>query len=291
MSTVALPDVASDTYHADDLGTPEPSCNSTTARLLLTRTPAHAKAQHPRLSDVPLEPRTSAAMDMGTAVHQLLLRDDRVEVADFKDYKKGEAQAWRDATRAEGRIPMLTHQWERAQAIAAAVREQMLGLPKPTPFTAGTPEATITWQDTDGAWCRARLDWLRDDLQTIDDLKCTSRTADPKVWVRQLFNYGYDVQAAFYIRGVEKLHGVRPRFRWVVAETAPPYAVQVVELSEQAMAAANVKVDAALSIWNECMAAGSWPAYAPDVYVAEVPGWQKPTEDAWADVDLEAVPF
>jgi hypothetical protein len=289
MSMVELLDLTSDEYHADPA--PEPSLNSTTARILLTRTPAHAKAQHPRLSDVPLEPRTSDAMDMGTAVHQLLLKDDRVEVAEFPDYRKGEARLWRDETRAAGRIPMLTHQWDKANSIADAVRDQMRGLPAPTPFTAGTPEATITWQDVGGAWCRARLDWLRDDLSCIDDLKCTSKTADPKVWVRQLFNYGYDVQAALYVRGVEKMHGVRPRFRWVVAETMPPYAVQMVELSEQAMYAASVKVDAALSIWNECMAADSWPAYSPDVYVAEIPGWQKDAADAWAEVDPEGVPF
>ena len=289
MSTVELLDLTSDEYHADPA--PEPSLNSTTARILLNRTPAHAKAQHPRLSDVPLEPRTSDAMDMGTAVHQLLLRDDRIDVGIFKDYRTKEAQTWRDLIRDVGRIPMLTHQWERANNIADAVRDQMRGLPKPTPFTAGTPEATITWQDVGEAWCRARLDWLRDDLECIDDLKCTSRTADPQVWVRQLFNYGYDVQAAMYVRGVEKLHGVRPRFRWVVAETTPPYAVQVVELSDQAMAAASVKVDAALSIWNECMDGNRWPAYAPEVHVAEIPGWQKPDVDAWSEVDLSEVPF
>lgn len=288
--SATLLDLTSDEYHADPA--PEPSLNSTTARILLSRTPAHAKAQHPRLSDVPIEPRSSDAMDMGTAVHQLLLKDDRVEVADFPDYRKGEARTWRDETRAAGRVPMLTHQWERAQAIADAVRERMLGLAEPTPFTAGTPEATLTWNDTGGAWCRARLDWLRDDLTVVDDLKVTSRTADPRVWERQLFSLGYDVQAALYCRGVLNLYDVTPRFRWVVVETTPPYAASVVELSEQAMFAASVKVDTALSLWNQCMRTGEWPAYDTAVYVAEIPGWQRPREDAWGEVDVdESVPF
>lgn len=287
--SASLLDLTSDDYHADPC--PQPSLNSTTARLLLSKTPAHAKAQHPRLSDVPVVPRTSDAMDMGTAVHQLLLKDDRIEVADFKDYRSKEAQLWRDTMRVGGRIPMLTHQWDRALSVADAVRDAMRGLDKPTPFTAGTPEATLTWQEND-AWLRARLDWLRDDLTVIDDLKVTSRTADPRVWEKQLWSMGYDVQAALYVRAVEHVHGATPRFRWVVAETTPPYACSVVELSEQAMFAAQMKVETALSVWRQCLARNDWPAYDTSVYVADVPGWQRPREDAWGEVDVdESVPF
>lgn len=286
---MSLLELSSDEYHADPA--PEPSLNSTTARVLLSKTPAHAKAQHPRLSDVPLEPRSSEAMDMGTAVHQLLLRDDRVEVADFPDYRKAEARTWRDETRAGGRVPMLTHQWERAQNVAQAVREQMRRLPKPTPFTAGTPEATLTWEEN-GAWLRARLDWLRDDFTYIDDLKCTSKTANPHVWEKQIWNMGYDLQAALYRRAVLHTYDTQPRFRWVVVETAPPYACSVVELSDGDMHAASVKVDAALQIWRECMESGEWPAYPAETHVAYAPGWAKADRDEWADIEVdEAVPF
>lgn len=287
MSTVL--DLSSDEYHADPC--PEPSLNSTTARTLLAKTPAHAKADHPRLSEVPLEPRTSEAMDMGTAVHQLLLRDDRVDVADFPDYRKAEARTWRDETRASGRIPMLTHQWERAQSIANAIREHVRVLPKPTPFTAGTPEATLTWKEGD-AWLRARLDWLRDDLSYIDDLKCTSKTANPAVWEKQIWNMGYDIQAALYRRAVLSLYDTQPRFRWIVAETVPPYCCSVVELSDEDMFAAGVKVDAALQIWRECLEKNEWPGYPAEVHVAHAPGWAKADRDRWSEVDVdEAVPF
>lgn len=283
-------ELTSDEYHADPCEVP--SLNSTTARVLLTRTPAHAKAQHPRLSDVPLEPKSSDAMDMGTAVHQLLLRDDRIEVADFENYRRGEAQAWRDEVRSRGRIPMLQHQWDRAQNIADAVREHVRVLAKPTPFTAGTPEATIAWEDERGCMCRARLDWLRDDLSMIDDLKVTSRSAEPKAWSKHIWNMGYDVQAAFYVRGIEKLHGVRPRFRWVVAESVPPYCVSVVTLDDADMFAAGVAVDTAIQLWNECMTSGRWPGYPTEPYVAARPGWAPARENAWADVDVdESVPF
>lgn len=289
MSLVELLDLTSDEYHADPC--PEPSLNSTTARLLLSRTPAHAKAQHPRLSDVPHVKTDSDAMKLGTAVHQILLRDDRIEVIPFDEWRTNESKALVAEALAAGRVPMKPKMWKQAQNVAAAIREQMTAI-RPVPFTAGTPEATITWQDVGGAWCRARLDWLRDDLTKVWDLKCTSKTAEPEVWKKQLFNLGYDLQGAFYLRGVEKLFGVRPEYEWVVAETTPPYAVKRFRLSEQAMFSAGVKVDAALSVWNECLAANDWPAYDPDVHIAEIPGWQKDAADAWADVDTdESVPF
>lgn len=281
-------ELTSEEYHADPCDVP--SLNSTTARLLLQRTPAHAKAQHPKLSDQ-LVSRTSDAMDMGTAVHQLLLKDDRVQVLPYPDWRSKEARESRDIVRAAGRVPMLEAKWDEAQEIAAAVRERMFELPKPTPFTAGTPETTLVWEDTGGAVCRARLDWLRDNLTVIDDLKVTGRTADPRQWQKQIFNMGYDVQAALYIRGVHKVHGTQPKFRWVIAETYPPYEVSVVELDDYEMFAAGVKVDAAISIWNACLKSGEWPGYDREVFVAKAPGWARDESDAWADVEIDEVPF
>ena len=285
-----LLDLTSDEYHADPAD--QPSLNSSTARILLTRTPAHAKAQHPRLADTPPIPRTSDAMDMGTAVHQLLLRDDRVDVTDlFTDFRTKDARAWRDMVRSCGRIPMLRDKYEEAVDLSVCIRERMLEIEDPRPFTNGTPEATIVWQEQD-VWCRARLDWLRDDLETADDLKCTSRTADPRVFERQIWSYGYDVQAALYVRGVEALHGVRPRFRWVAVETYPPFAVSVLELDDDAMFAAQVKVDEALRIWRECVTKNEWPAYPLDSFTVSQPGWVLARNDQWGAVDVdESVPF
>jgi hypothetical protein len=291
----ALLDLTSDEYHQDPC--PVASLNSTTARLLLDKTPAHAKAHHPRLWDTPPPAKESDAFDLGTAVHQLLLRDDRIEVGDWPDYRKADAREWRDSVRAAGRVPMLRARWEQSQDVAGAIRERMLTIQDPRPFTAGTPETTITWQDTGGAHCRARLDWLRDDLTLIDDLKTTSKTADPRQWKRQLFNLGYDVQAAFYLRGVKAYlgdmsHPIHTRFRWIVVETTPPYAASVVVLSERALESARAKVDTAIGLWNECMATGVWPSYPVDEYEADLPGWALDAADRWGEVDeLEEVPF
>lgn len=281
-------DMEAGVYHDDPAGTP--SLSSTVARTLLLQTPAHAKAQHPKLTDQPVW-KDSLAMDTGTAIHQLLLGEDRIEVLGFTDWRTDASKQARDDVRSRGRVPMLSHQWEQATVTADAIRDQVAKLDvRPLPFTVGKREQTVVWHEND-VICRARMDWLRDDHTVIDDLKTTGRSAAPSKWAAGLFRDGYDIQAAFYTRAIERLTGRTPVFRFVVAETAPPYGVSVIQLSEQAMFAAQVKVDTAVQLWRDCLERDEWPGYDTGVYVADPPGWMRPERDAWENVDTEGVPF
>jgi PDDEXK-like uncharacterized protein DUF3799 len=275
------PDRAAE-YHAD----PELRLTSTRARLLHHRTPAHAKWA----ADHPDQPGTSA-MALGTAVHQILLRDDRIVVGDFDSFRTKDAREWRDSAYAIGRVPVLASMWDEAREIAGCINGAVLeSTVEPTPFTQGTAEHVIRFEDN-GAKCRSMLDWLRDDLTIINDLKTTS-DASPRKFERHIFNMGYDIQAAFYVRAVEAAYGVTPKYQWVVAETTPPYPVTIVELSEPDMNAARVKVDAAIAVWNDCLAKDEWPAYGKDVFTAWSPAWARAeSESDLSDVDLAEVPF
>jgi hypothetical protein len=259
--------------------------SSTIARTLILKTPAHAKAVADGYG------RDSDAMDMGTAVHQLLLRDDRVDVLDYDNFRTNDAKAARDQSRAAGRIPMLRHKWDEAQTIANRVREQIVALNlDPVPFTEGTAEHVIRWEDR-GVDCRAMLDWLRDDLEYVDDLKTTS-DASPRGFRRKVWNLRYDIQAAFYLRAVaawlgEMSHPIKPRFRWVAVETEYPYLVTVHEPSKVALENADARVDEAIDRWREACQAGVFAGYTPVSEVGPVP-WEA---DAWASVDTDGVPF
>lgn len=257
--------------------------SSTLARALILRTPAHAKA----IADG--HGRDSDAMDMGTAVHQLLLRDDRVDVLDFDSFRTNDAKAARDESRAAGRIPMLTHKWEEAVQIAGRVREQIAALNlDPVPFTEGTAEHVIRWEEH-GVECRAMLDWFRDDLSLIDDLKTTS-DASPRGFRRKVWSLRYDIQAAFYRRAVLAYYDTQPRFRWVAVETEYPYLVTVHEPDRQALANADERVVHAVETWQHCLETDTWPGYDDLVNeVGPVP-WER---DAWADLDVDygEVPF
>ena len=281
------PERAAD-YHANG----ELRLSSSIARPLVMRTPAHAKAILD--GQVTFE---SDAMTIGTAVHQLLLRDDRVCVIEADSYRTKDAQAERDRCRAEGLVPILRPKFDEAREIAQHVNGQIIASGvKPTPFTNGSAEVVYRWTEN-GADCRALLDWVRDDASFIDDLKTTT-DASPAKFARHVFNMGYDIQAAFYTRAVRAHHMHPedtgwPKFRWVVVETKPPYPVTIHTLSERAMYAAQVKVDTAIQLWNECVKTGKWPGYELGVNEVDVPGWMRDTADPWADVDddITSVPF
>lgn len=285
-------------YHADRWDEDRPSLSSSIAAQLILKTPAHAKAHHPKLTDHPVVER-SYSMNLGTTVHAILLHDDRVDVVPFDDFRKTEAREARDASLERGRVPVTRTMWDEANAIADAVRGNLAVTDdQPLPFTDGQAEYVIRYKDN-GADCRAMLDWLRHDRDYIDDLKTTFDASPGKV-ARHIFNMGYDIRAAFYIRAVVSEHGERistwhtmhPTFRWVFVETKPPYPVTIATLTPRALESAWVKVDEAIRLWNQCLETGHWPAYTPDNIVVDLPPWQQDAADRWGDIDIESdVPF
>lgn len=277
MTTGYLAPMRAADYHADPADVP--SLSRSIAHLLCTATPRHAWAAHPKLNPF-YAPRETAAFDLGTVAHALLLEGNDVAVAvPFADWRTNDAKAARDEVRAAGRIPLLeTHAAEVASMVDAA-REQIANHHADPPLLAdGRAEIGAVWTDDGGVTCRALIDWLRDDLAAIDDYKTTSRLATRDQWSRSLFGYGYDVQAAFYIRAVEQLTGVAPRFRWIVQETAPPFLLSVIEPGADVLSIGRKKVDYAIRVWRECLDSGVWPAYPDEVEIVTLPPWE---EDRW----------
>lgn len=263
-------------YHADQVSRDGPSLSSSLAHVLCTMSPAHAKARHPRLSPGVVQAE-SDAFDLGTVCHALLLGGlEAVQVIDHDSYRTKAAQTARDDARAAGFTPILAKHWLNAQQMIDRVREQLDDLQLDPPmFSDGRPEVTIAWEET-GVRCRARLDWLRTDVAAVDDMKTTSRSGAPEAWVRRsLFENGYDVRAAFYIRGVRAVTGETPKFRWLVAETEPPYAISVVTPGPDVLALGDDKAAYAIRVWRHCLETGVWPAYPPVAHVAELPAWEE----------------
>lgn len=267
-------DITANAYHEDPA---PPSLSASIAHLLCSRSPRHAWAAHPRLNP-DFKPVERASFDVGTVAHAALLLGDDAPcyVVEASDWRTKAAQEVRDRARAEGLTPLLVHQWEEVEAMVAVVRPQLEAFDADPPlFTDGKPEQTLIWEE-DGATCRARADWLRDDRTAIDDLKTTSGSAHPQDWShRRLWDIGADIQGAFYMRGVKALTGVEPQFRFCVVECSPPYAVSVIGLAPSALELANEKVAYAIAKWRECIANNDWPAYVSRVAYAETPAWQE----------------
>lgn len=261
-------------YHADPA--PVPSLTASIANILINQSPAHARAAHPRLNPnfVRVE---DDKFSLGTVMHSLLLEGlDVADVLLYKDWKTNAAKEAREQSRAHGRIPLLAHQHEEAKHAVDAAWQQILAHPaQPALFRDGKPEQTIMWEEDGGVWCRARLDWRRDDDTVIDDLKTCGQSADPRKWQRTMLNIGAATQARFYCRGIRKLTGREPDFRFVVVETHEPFAVSVVSLAPSLEQLADAQVEYALRIWRKCITSGEWPGYDQRVAHVEAPGWME----------------
>lgn len=266
--------IPSESYHADDVAADAPTLSASIAHTLCSQTPLHAWQAHPKLNPA-FARDEEQKFDLGNAVHAFLLEGrDAVQVVDADTWRTTSSKEEAKEARAAGKIPMLTAQWANVQAMCAAVLEQLAGHHASPPLLAdGVAEQTLVWEE-DGVVCRARPDWLRDDRRTLDDLKTTGKSADPERYRRAFCAVGGDVQAAFYIRGVQRLTGETPEFRWIVVETAPPFALSVVAPLKDALELGHRKVLHALKVWRECLSSGEWPGYSADVCYVAAPEWE-----------------
>ena len=262
-------EVSAETYHA---GVDErPRLSASIAHVLWAKTPLHAWTAHPRLN--PYYTRTDdAKFDVGTVAHAILLEgEDCIYTVHEDSWRKNVAKEARDYARSIGKVPLLAAARDEVMAMVDAVREKLDALPDPL-FVAGKPEVTLTWTEREVDF-KARLDWLRDDYARIVDLKTTSQIDR---FERRIFDFGGDIQAATYRRGVNAVFGeMSAAFVWCVVETAPPFELRLIRPGADVLAAGERKLDWAVAKWRECMASGVWPGYSREIVEAELPAWEE----------------
>ena len=290
MTTINEPgvfEIPAAAYHADPC--PEPSLSASIAKIICQQTPLHAWFAHPHLNPN-FQREEEEKFDLGTAAHALLLEGQAgVDVIDAPDWRTKAAREARDAARAAGKLPLLAARWTDVQGMVKAAREQLAQHKEAADmFTGGKVEQTLIWQqdcgEEDSIYCRARLDSLREDYLAIDDYKTTGASANPEAWTRGLFNSGFDIQAAFYLRGVRAIFGTQATFRFAVQENYPPYALSVISLAPDALVIAEKKVLYAIEQWGKCVHENHWPGYPNRICYAGLPPWE---EAAWLEKETD----
>jgi len=276
-------DVPDDVYHSDPVIAP--SLSSSVAKAVIAQSPRHAWEKHPRLNKALLDQveKPTPAMDFGTASHKLILgkgREIKEIVAD--DFKTKAAQQARDAARAVGLVPILSHRMAGAHMLREAFFDQIQGTDVADLFNDGTGEVTGVWQDDlEDVWCRMRIDWLPRSARagghiSLVDVKTTGGSAAPEDWQRNAFDMGYDYQDTFYQRGaralIDNLRSVTMYF--VVLEQEPPYGLSVHRFGGQAFAEAEVCTDLAISLWSKCLHEDKWPGYPVQTTHIDPPKWR-----------------
>ncbi|MFT4295618.1 MAG: PD-(D/E)XK nuclease-like domain-containing protein [Micropruina sp.] len=257
--------IADDVYHADPV--PAGSLSVSGAKVL-----AEVPARYHYDLTHPAAPRRE--FDHGHAAHQLVLGVGQqiVELA-ADNWRSPKVRAVADEQRAAGRIPLLAPD----AAMVRAMRDQLRQHPRAVELLSGDGQAEISaFREIDpGVWLRARFDWLAPGR--VVDYK-TAVSADPAVFVRRAVEYGYHMQAAWYLDMAEALGcDVRDGFRFVVQEKRPPYLVSVVRLDDDTVDLGRAWNAFAIALWRDCRASGEWPGYpAGDVTVTAPPWTPRP---------------
>lgn len=266
----AYDDMPLDAYHRDPV--PEGSLSSSGARKLLAPgCPARFRYEQIHGQD----PKDD--FDFGTAVHTLALgTGTRIVPIDAGNWMSGAAKAQRAACRENGTVPLLAKDYERAKAVARAIRNNPTAAALLRP-DRGVAERSLFWRDPQtGVWRRARPDWLTESAEgrcLIVDIKSTL-SAEPTEFAKSISKFGYHQQGDTYIDGVTELGvGEDPEFLMIAVEKQPPYLTEVYAMDAFTLSLGRARNRRALQIYRDCMKTGRWPGYTNEITYLSLPPW------------------
>lgn len=223
----------------------------------LRKSPAHYKylLEHPT--------EDTQALRFGRALHAALLtptafkRDYVAAPAFDRRTKAGKAayEEWRQGL-GEGVTIM--------DAEELGTIKQMVKAYKATPearalLRKSRREVPLFWRDREvGLPCKCRVDAITP--ETIIDVK-TTMDGTTDAFRRDAMRYGYHVQAAHYLNGVETLTGRQPEWYFLIMEKKAPYGVHLLKASESFIELGAFERTRLLEQLKECMDTDTWPSY------------------------------
>jgi exodeoxyribonuclease VIII len=214
---------------------------------------------------------TKAAYAFGGAVHCAVLEPDLFDqrYAVFDGIRKGGAWAeWQ--VEHDGMTSLRSTELAAIRAIVESVQRHRIAA---SLLRGGRREEAIVWIDEEtGLACKGRVDYIRP--SGVIEFKST-RDPHPSRFTRDLINYGYDAQAAFYHDGATRGRVIPgselPYF--IAAQTREPYDVAVYQLQPESLAGGRRFYRSLLKRLALCMDSDFWPGVAPDLVPIEHSPW------------------
>lgn len=268
-------DLPAEVYHADPVA-PEPSLSAGTARTLVEATPLHAWTANERLNPE-FERTENSAFDVGSAAHMMLTgRGAHIHEVDAPDWRSKAAKEEREYAYARGMTPLLVEQAGKVRTFVRSCREQMRAHGIGDPFDGGDNEKTLVWRSPAGdrsaptrstpmIWSRAMVDCIDAENRIFYDYKTTAAYADPERWIKTGMDTGIDLRVAHYLEGASRLLGPGWRYRLVIQEKAPPYALCVLELDQNTVEIGARKLGLAKMLWRRSLDTGVWPGWTTEI--------------------------
>lgn len=223
----------------------------------IRRSPAHYKylLEHP-LEDTP-------SLRFGRALHAALLtptayKREYVTAPDFDKRTKAGKEAYAEwvAGIPSGATIMTT---EETQDIKSMLKSFKQCADARTLLKKTKRELPVFWNDKNlGLKCKCRVDALS--ASAVIDIK-TASDGSLDSFRRDALKYGYHVQAAHYLDGVEALTGKRLDWYFIVMEKKPPYGIHVLKASPNFIDFGEYERNILMERLRMCMETDDWSSY------------------------------
>jgi hypothetical protein len=227
-------------------------------RTLGTKSPAHLRYELDHGGDYKTD-----AMDLGSAVHSLVLGGKKVAAYPGPTRRGKEWEAWQAAN--GDAIVLSKSDHERAARMAESVLNNRDALT----VLGGTREKTIEF-DYQGVACRATPDAYSSLIG--GELKTTKDSHQDR-FSRYAKNMGYHAQVAWYRQALQLAGLQQPGAEWyiVAVESAAPHPVTVLHLSERTLTKGHKLCMYWFEQYRNCLESNSWPAYCQSITEFDIP--------------------
>jgi hypothetical protein len=254
-------------YHARD--------SISASRLKLLRESPRVYEASVLLSKMPHN--ETPAMKLGTAIHAKVLEPDAFCEAyaycppECSDKRTKAYKEW--AATAGDRIPLNEADGTTIHTAAAALT--MHPIAGKIIRAAELTEGSVTYTDPEsGADCRFRFDGIAGPI--VFDIKTIAECSMDKI-SRAIWDFGYHIQAAHYLAGLETLDPSTDwRFMFLFVETSEPWRVRVVELGPSEIQLGRFERAALIRDLLARTASGDWSEPGEnEVCSVSVPTWYR----------------
>ena len=139
----------------------------------------------------------------------------------------------------------------------------------------GLAELSFVWVDPDtGVLCKGRCDWYGAlwGNRIVCDVKTTSNGSE-LLWPKEIAKWGYHIQAAFYLDGLNVIAPDDRTWLWACVESKPPFLTQMFQCDEDSIAEGRRRYKHYLELWKKCKESGLWPGYPEGLTPTGIPHW------------------
>ena len=151
----------------------------------------------------------------------------------------------------------------------------------------GKSELSYFWNDIGLVKGKCRPDWISDDGNIIVDIKTTT-DASPKGFQKSISTWGYHLQLAWYMRGLQKLGIPCNEFIFIAIEKTPPFSVGVYSADREMILFGNQEINKLVVDIDKALNDKNFPDYTPEIMSLGLPPWmtEKKQQPQHEDIEL-----